>query len=142
MGVHPCDHIAWRTIDGEAVVVDLRSNRMYGFNREATAVWEALERGRPLEELVHCLTDVEDPPGDPPPAVLDALHSFLHQLVTLGLAEGVPPSAGARTDDDEINERLAYTPPKISWQQEVRSYGSSCGFAPGETGACDTAAYE
>lgn len=141
MGVHPCDHIAWRTIDGEAVVVDLRSNRMYGFNREATAVWEALEHGRPLHDLVRCLTDGESPPADPPPAVLDALHGFLQQLVTLGLAEGTPPTTGTRSDEG-ISTRLPYTPPQISWQQEVRSYGSSCGFAPGETGACDTAAYE
>jgi hypothetical protein len=141
MGVSPSEHVAWRTIDGEAVVVDLRSDRMYGLNRSATAVWKALESGSSIDEMVHCLTPDATPHSPTPPEVLDALRAFLAELVQLGLANGSTAPQGDPTEAARAS-RLPYVPPRIVWQQEVQSFGSSCGFTPGGAGECQSAPYE
>lgn len=46
-----------RDLDGEAVLLDLRSGRYFGLNGTGAFVWQQLKDGLEREEIAHALTD-------------------------------------------------------------------------------------
>ena len=81
----PTDRIAARTIDGEAVVINLESGVYFGFNASATQLWGLLEEGpRGSDTLADCLAaaygaDVSEVAGD--------VRFFLDALAREGIIE-------------------------------------------------------
>jgi len=49
--------IAWRTLDGEAVLVKPEEGMMLILNEVGTVLWESCEQSRSLEELTHKLQE-------------------------------------------------------------------------------------
>jgi hypothetical protein len=70
--------------DGEAVVVDLRSNAYFTLSRTATLVWEALSAGQGLPAAVERILSEFD--VEPARAHADA-EAFLEALLRQGLLE-------------------------------------------------------
>lgn len=114
MRVKACtDNVAWRVVDGEAVLVHAETSAYFGLNRSGTVLWMSLADGaRTADELLEVLgagngmergqerQDVED---------------FLQDLVRASLA--VPDENGASAPSVDATSRRSdqpYEPPTLS----------------------------
>ena len=89
----PAERVASRTLDGEAVIINLDSGVYFGLNPPATALWNLLEDGpRSSESLSSALADAHQTELD---AVLGDVRFFLEGLERDGLLEP--------TDADEVS---------------------------------------
>ena len=84
MRIKACtDNVAWRVVDGEAVLVHAETSAYFGLNRAGTALWVALVEGpHGTDELVHVL-GAENGAGARARQDVD---TFLQSLVAAGLA--------------------------------------------------------
>ncbi len=55
---------AWRRIDDEAVVLDLRTSVYYSLNDTAALIWECIGEGLTTEAIVERLAEDFDPPRE------------------------------------------------------------------------------
>jgi hypothetical protein len=54
----PCDHIVATEFEGsEGVLVDLNAKRYYQLNATAMFIWQCLEKGQSVSEIVSGLTE-------------------------------------------------------------------------------------
>ena len=51
------EKVVWRTVDGEAVILNLDDGLYYTLNEVGTLVWEGLAVGAALQEIANNLTD-------------------------------------------------------------------------------------
>jgi len=79
--------IAWRSVDGEAVLVDPVARELRVLNPVGTVVWAALETPRTLDELVKEITAAFDVGPEKARADLDA---FLAALRSKKLLREIP----------------------------------------------------
>ncbi len=82
--IGPCrrPEIAWRVIDGEAVVVNPRSGLVYPFNPVATRFWELADGTREIEQIIEqILEEFEAPHED----IERDIAEFLQMLVERGM---------------------------------------------------------
>ncbi len=78
--------IAWREIDGEAVLVNVRSDEVIHLNPTASFLWSSLDGQATLEEIARSMTGEFDVEADT--ALADAV-AFAASLVEQGAAEVV-----------------------------------------------------
>ena len=124
-------HMAWRMIDDETVVLDIRSNRALWLNRSASRIWQALEHEGSATDLMNRLTSeshIDD---------YAAVEKFLHELRSAGLA----------TCDDDAT--LSVTPfpshaspadgeePAIVWIEQLERFAGLCGRTTSDIGIPD-----
>jgi hypothetical protein len=51
------DHVAWRKVGDEIVVLDLKTNAYYSLNETGIVVWEGLAKKQALPALVEAVVD-------------------------------------------------------------------------------------
>lgn len=128
------DHIAWRQIDEELILVDLAAKEMYGFDLAAAALWHAFEQpfdGRELSSAVAQESSGQISPCD--------IESFLQRLVELHLlvaVEGPHAACGEALEPPSLT-----APPQILWQEAVRQAAGTCAFLPGSGPLCNQAPF-
>lgn len=71
--------IAWRAIEGEAVLFDTAQGMMRQLNPLATELWERLEREHTIAELVAFVTGSYDVPEDRARADIEAFLAALSE---------------------------------------------------------------
>ena len=49
-------NIIWSIVDGEAVLLDTSSGRYFSLNPQATEIWEHLQGGHSLSDIIGMLT--------------------------------------------------------------------------------------
>jgi hypothetical protein len=130
MDVRLADHVAWREIDGETFVIDLKNRTMYGLNASGGRAWRGLEHGQPVTAIVHELL----PPGSSEcsAGVSQAVESFFGELQQLGLVT----SEDALRPGQESAPVNGFVPPQVVWHEELRSFGFSCALQAGQSPAC------
>ncbi len=74
----------WRDLDGEAVIVDLRSGTYFGLDAVGTRIWAGMEKGAPLREVLRGVTESFDVPEEMARADLLRL---VETLLAKGLVE-------------------------------------------------------
>ena len=115
------NHVAWRRIGGETVVLDLKAHRAFGLNEPGGAVWEAI-------------VDLPDGAAEAIAPSEPAVQAFLAELAGLGLVEAAPEGTHASVSTPTL--ALAGSP-KVAWSDEIRSFGAgTCGFVPGGGETC------
>jgi hypothetical protein len=77
------EEVLSRELDGEMVLLDLRSGRYFGLNATAARVWEMLKAQMPEDTMVQALVDEFDVTDDRARADIEA---FVTVLVDRGLA--------------------------------------------------------
>ena len=77
------DDIAWRVIEGEALVVDSRNSLIYPLNAAGTRIWELLDGQRNCRNVLAIID--EEFEGDSEAHCRDMLE-FLGEVITKGLA--------------------------------------------------------
>lgn len=114
--------MAWRALGEETVVVDLRSNRMYGLNETGGRIWEALEESAEPESFAAILGlnggDLE--------RALMSIEDFLAELCAVALVEPTEPNKSViplapRSEDGNVT----FVPPVILFSEEIRNFGQS-----------------
>jgi len=133
MTVRLAEHVAWREIEGETFVIDLRGRKMYGLNASGGQAWRGLERGQAVPSIVAEL--VPDDQSDLQPGVSRAVERFFGELQQLGLVT----SDGAIELHNEVAPEQHFVPPQVVWQEELRSFGFSCALQAGQSPACTSA---
>ena len=78
----PVRKVAGRVIDGKAVMITLADSRLHRLNASATRVWQAIEAGRSVPEIVDGLCEAFAVPRARAQADVAAL---LRELVALGI---------------------------------------------------------
>ena len=58
------EDLAWRELDGEIIVVDLRSSRYLNVNSTGATLWPRLAQGATQNELVNALVETFAIPSD------------------------------------------------------------------------------
>ena len=58
--VEICDKVAWRIIDGEAVVISLEEPCVRGLNPLATKIWELLDKKITVDEITKVISNEYD----------------------------------------------------------------------------------
>jgi hypothetical protein len=77
-------------LDGEALLLDPRTNRIHQLNPQGTLVWSVLDGEGTVGELVADLADAFE--ADPE-RVREDVHRLLEQLAAFDLLEGTQPPA-------------------------------------------------
>lgn len=78
------DDITWREIDGDLVILDLRSSTYLTANASGTVLMRQLTEERTLPQLVQALVDAF---GIPERRAQQDVQAFLDELVDRGLVE-------------------------------------------------------
>ena len=78
------DHLEWREVESEVVILDLRSSRYLSMNSSAAALWKQLLLGAASEKLVEALRSTY---GLSEERASADVHAFLDEVIRLGLAE-------------------------------------------------------
>ncbi len=82
--LHRVEGIAWRMIEGEAVLVDVRRDEVMHLNPVASFLWSNLDGRASLEEIARAMTAEYDVELET--ALADAI-AFAGELVEQGAAE-------------------------------------------------------
>lgn len=77
-------------IDGETLLIDPRTDRVYQLDRVGSVIWSVLDGEASVDELVDDLADVFETNPD---AVRHDLGEMLLALRAAGVLEGTPPPA-------------------------------------------------
>ena len=77
------DDIAWRVIEGEALVVDSRNSLIYPLNTVGTRIWELLDGQRNCRDVLAIID--EEFEGNSETHCQD-MFEFLEEIVSKGLA--------------------------------------------------------
>ena len=76
--------LEWRTVDGEVILLDVRTSRYFAANRTAAALWPVLVKGATRDELAAQVAVRYDISAGQATADVDAL---VAQLTEQGLLE-------------------------------------------------------
>jgi len=129
------EHVAWRNVGGETIVVNLKSNRLYVLNASGGFFWHALDGVKAVDDVV-ALVPVAGQAGE----VESALRGFFSELAKCGLVEQERPTQEGETLVAVLPfPGDSFSPPEIVWQEEIRNFGVSCAFIGGQSEACGQA---
>ena len=76
--------VAWRVIEGEAVVVDPRAGITYPLNTVATRCWEMADGSRPVATIISAVIEEFDAPEE---QIKQDVEGFIQDLQSKGLLE-------------------------------------------------------
>ena len=83
----PADDVVYRTVDGEAVILSIGSGLYFGLTPVGTVIWELIEQGKALGEILATLATEYDAREE---EIERDLRELTAQLVARGL---VAPAA-------------------------------------------------
>ena len=82
---HP--KVAWRIIEGEAVILSLDTKVLRGLNLVGSRIWELIDGKRSLDDIVEVIVrEFDVPPGQ----AMQEVQAFIQDLLDRGLATPVP----------------------------------------------------
>lgn len=109
--VTPSQEVVSEVIDGEAVIMDLRSGRYYTTDGVGAQVWVGATAGMPLSDIMtSCRTHFSAQQSAPDSSDHD-IDVFLQLFVTAGLL--VPAHGPAPSDSPVLNWPAQYSPPTV-----------------------------
>ena len=80
--VQNSDKMVWRSVDGEAVLLNLESGAYYSFNRTATVLWSSIVESKSLTQAVRELAEQY---GVTEEVVGEDANQLLQQLIDSGI---------------------------------------------------------
>ena len=116
------NHLAWRALGEETLVVDLRANRMFGLNETGGLVWQALEESGEPAYLAASL----GLSGGEIERALMLIEAFLAELHSADLVEATATSEPPSRHSVQIQVvDGTFVPPAIVFREEIRNFGQS-----------------
>jgi len=129
MRVERSDRVAWRSVDGETIVIHLGRRRLFGLDHLGGLVWQALETAKSLEELGTLVSGAHHERGDHAPSTID-IFAFVSDLLAEDLilcTEATPVSTVAPSSRG----------PKIEWREEIQQFAGQCHLVYGQSHQCN-----
>ena len=114
--------VVHETLDGEVVIIDLRTGSYYSLTSSGAAVWEALDRGFSMGEVAKSLSGRYGmAPNDVEPSVL----GLVEELKAEGLIVGVDGDDGEREasapdPDDATSVDQPFEPPRLQKFEDMQ----------------------
>ncbi len=124
--------VAWRRIEEEYVVVNLKKRQMTALNESGGRIFEILKSPQSPEEVVDALCGQAPNHG----GNVQAVEQFLRQLEGAELVEMVDP-ASPSIRLDLANLRVPFHIPEITWKGDMTVFGASCAPVPIGGPPCD-----
>lgn len=109
MSLERVNHLAWRRILDETVVLDLRRRRVHAVNETAGRILEWLERPRDRKALLARL----------PESAVQEGEEFLERLLEEGLIEESGEPATALEEARPESEEGSSETPRLLWSEEL-----------------------
>ena len=78
------EEIAWRVIDGEALLVDPKDSRIYPLNTVGTAIWELLDGRKRCGDIAAAISEEFEADES---AIQKDVRKFLEDMVEKGLVK-------------------------------------------------------
>lgn len=102
------DQVAWRVVDGEAVVIHHDTSAYYGLNRTGTFIWELLtDRARVLDDIVDRVAEKYDMPRQ---QVAEDVRAVLDRLQEESLLAGPGSDPSVSESEPESDSRTVHPP--------------------------------
>ena len=120
--VQRADGLAWRTIDGETFVVNLRQKMMYGLNTTGGLFWQAIVGGDSLDAVARrvALGNGRQWPAEVVQAAVAAFLRELADLELLTLDEAESPGSGETAPCLD-----GFEAPAVIWHEEMVAYAQA-----------------
>ncbi len=84
------EHVLFRELDGEAVLLDLKSQQYFGLNEIGTRVWTALQQGEELSALVEEIVGSYDAQAEQVRVDIDQLINELQSANLIVVNDNAP----------------------------------------------------
>lgn len=127
MKVQRAQGLAWRKVGDEMIVIHLANHRIFGLDRSAGHIWEALAEPTDLEALEGLVADATPEAG----TVVDAVHRFLTDMAGEGLVE-LEGDLNPAEDNPTVVEF-----PRIEWREDLQQFAGQCHLVPGQSHQCN-----
>jgi hypothetical protein len=137
MAVRRANHVAWRRVGEETVLVHLKDKKIYVLNSSGGFFWHRLDGQLGARDLLATLA-VDEPIPDNAPSHLESFLADLEaaDLVVTGDRPNDTFPKNATSPDYPLP---GFVPPELVWQEEIRNFGASCAFLPAGGPPCDSA---
>ncbi len=129
------EHVAWRAVAGETVLVDLRSKAFYGLDPLAGYLWHLLDGRRTADDLVLCASEAG---GD-----VERRSASISEFLVVLAARDLVAAGPSETEVEPIPlpefPAESEFPPRLVWEEGLEAVaqpGRSCGFMPGQGDQC------
>jgi hypothetical protein len=134
MGLRRAAHVAWRRVGEETVLIHLRDKKIYVLNPSGGFFWHGLDGSRETEQFLFSLSSKDRLPE----GASDWIEAFFGELRKADLVEVDSGSMARNAGALPEFPLAAFVPPELIWQQELRNFGASCSFLPGESEPCSS----
>ena len=111
------EEVASKVIDGEAIIINLANGIYYSMDKAGALVWELLQTGRSLEEVIDAVAgryDVAREQGES--NVRDLVQELVQENLIIPLENGTPAPAEREM---EQQMRMPYEIPKLNIYRDM-----------------------
>jgi len=111
--------VAVKVLDGEAIMINLTNGTYYSLDKVGTAIWELIERGEPLAQVLQVVTRRYEVDSDTAKGDLKRLVGEMlgEGIVVEGEGEASPSTAPPPAEP--ASERLPYESPELSIYRDM-----------------------
>jgi Coenzyme PQQ synthesis protein D (PqqD) len=121
LNLHDCfrpreEEVASKVIDGEAIIINLANGVYYSMDKVGALVWDLLQAGHTLEEVVVGVTGRYDVARE---QAESNVQDLVQELVQENLVVSTENGAAAPAQDMEHQDRLPYEIPKLNIYRDM-----------------------
>jgi hypothetical protein len=121
LNLHDCfrpreEEVASKVIDGEAIIINLANGVYYSMDKVGALVWDLLQAGHTLEEIVVGVTGRYDVARE---QAESNVQDLVQELVQENLVVSTENGAAAPAQDMEHQDRLPYEIPKLNIYRDM-----------------------
>jgi ABC-type xylose transport system substrate-binding protein len=109
--------VASKVIDGEAIIINLANGVYYSMEKVGALVWDLLQAGRTLEQVIEAVTARYDVTREQAEA---NIHELVQELVQENLVvSSEDGDAAAAEEIADGTDKLTYDPPKLNIYRDM-----------------------
>jgi len=111
------EEVASKVIDGEAIIINLANGVYYSMDKVGALIWDLLQAGCTLEEMILAVTDQYDVSReDAESNVRELVQELIQENLVVSTENGIPlPTA----DQLDHKEKAAYETPKLNIYRDM-----------------------
>jgi hypothetical protein len=113
----PCEEVAAKVIDGEAIIINLANGIYYSMDKVGGVIWEMLEAGHSLEEVIEATIRRYDVSREQAQADVERLATELAQENLLRVLDGGAPPQQPVVQDGQ--QTLPYETPTLNIYRDM-----------------------
>jgi Coenzyme PQQ synthesis protein D (PqqD) len=122
LNLHHCfrsreEEVASKVIDGEAIIINLASGVYYSMDKVGAFVWEHLQAGHTLDDVIRAVTSAYDvSPGQAESNVAELVEELLQENLVVTSENGASCAAEVVVEQED---KLPYELPKLNIYRDM-----------------------